>query len=396
LWSLDSGDVEAAQDFSELQDGSLEIVVLGFGGRKAGKISGVRRISGRKIDAILALAERRRPDIAFLPFGILEHRYFAVAPIVCRLAELGTLLIAAPCLEPWAAVPDASMDSTESALTGLGCQTAAPQIEDHQIVCAQGVTEASQSAKRQDLALQRYSHVRAVLASKSFDFRPSHPGPEAVDRPHAVALGARLASSATGTDRCLAAIAGAVCAAVVAVTELPSNSSANQRIQTVVAWGLRVARDGDAEEAQAAAVAALLGLMEGFLAWDCQRPLQLHGAEVAGVVGTTLASEGLWGNFSEEIRFRKIVDLTRAGGLQRPGECTIALCQALLGVNRPEGASRLQGAVNVLRRVASLLFVQAQLPNLVPPHTAQCGAFCAVVLENLNWVRVKARINDVV
>merc|ERR1712000_288722 len=97
-----------------------------------------------------------------------------------------------------------------------------------------------------------------------------------------------------------------------------------------------------------------------------------------------LAESNVWRKFPEEIRRRKIVELTRAGGLQRPGECAIALIQALLGINRPKGGSRLVAALSVLRQVSQILLVAATLPNLLDKSSEEVGTFTHIVLENIN------------
>merc|ERR1711920_841102 len=106
---------------------------------------------------------------------------------------------------------------------------------------------------------------------------------------------------------------------------------------------------------------------------------------------------GIWTRFSADVRKRKILALACAGGLGRPGECTIALCQALLGVNRPQGKSRLVGALTVLRQVAQILLAQASLPNLLDggAHGDEAAAFCSAALESMNLARLSELLSDV-
>lgn len=341
--------------------------------------------------------EKTEPaQIAFLSGTAFEQRYYSCVKTARALAERGTFTVVVQRTEMCKADEvSTSMDTIEVILQHFGCaiavsasSVATPFSQTCSFVCFHGLSDKV-PAPGPDLAHQLYLPIRRALAASRVDFRPLYPQPPPFGvakeaAPKSAADGARHAWLASGSSPAEAAAAAAVTAGIVAIASEGEVASV-YGIALTVSCAIAAMRDGTGGvEWQAAGVAAWIGMLHGLFAWDPRKPLIQHGAEVANVVGMVLLKEGIWKSFPEDIQRRKIRELICAGGLKRSGECTIALCQALMGENRPKGASRLVGALNVLKAVFNILMAQASLPNLLDPNSVEIKRLCGVVLESLD------------
>jgi len=358
----------------------------------------MRRLDGR-MGAAAVLESLQHTDFVCIPVGLLERWYYVAPSLVRALAQRGALLFVAE-------LPHCKSDSVVSAalLHCFGCNVhqdpnSSPFFfctdRDSCVPSGKDNDQANQSCLRDDLLDSCYVMLRQTLSRQALDFRPLHPSPDASDSPRAAAAAAFRGWRATGAAVCDAAVAAGMASGEAALATL---LSAGQRgpscIEEAVCKGVQGVLEAGGSENRAAAVGALLGLREGMYAWDACRPLENHGAQVASVLGIALVEVGVWRKFPEEIRRKKILELTRAGGLERPGECTIALIQALLGVSRPKGGSRLVAAMTVLRQVSQILLVAATLPNLLDRSSAEVKTFSNLVLENMDMSRLHGLLND--
>eukprot|EP00747_Dinoflagellata_sp_TGD_P003581 gnl/TRDRNA2_/TRDRNA2_109146_c0_seq1.p1 gnl/TRDRNA2_/TRDRNA2_109146_c0~~gnl/TRDRNA2_/TRDRNA2_109146_c0_seq1.p1 ORF type:complete len:481 (+),score=77.24 gnl/TRDRNA2_/TRDRNA2_109146_c0_seq1:191-1444(+) len=404
---MDAGDAEARADWSIVrQAGSshVEVFVVGFGGEQESSTASASSVQVHRRDGCAggtALLMGLAANIVYMPSKLLEAHYYVLGPPVRLWAERGALVVLSISAQQGGS---SSPPCAEAILRILGCRVAmhrtAVNLEGEEpmtVLCAQGILQGEDPcgpAGAAALPHQRYVTLRRALGALEVDFRPLLEESTRGSVP-AAAEAARRAWLAMDASEAVAAVAAGVTAGESALAMLPPDCDGNSRIQAAVSWGVRGSRQAGASESRAAAVGALLGLQEGLYTWDLLRPLDLHGISVADVVGTTLASEGVWSqSFSQDVRRRKISDLIRAGGLERPGECTIALCQALLGVNRPEEGKRLVAGISILRAVSQILLLQASKPNLLEEKGTEVIEFCNTVLESLNMVRLKARLRQ--
>lgn len=350
------------------------------------------------------LLEMQLPHLIHVPSSVIGNWYHSWAPFLADLVHQGVFLFLSEENETISQVPDTTV--AEDILRLLGCNIlvpcfTTPDALTKYVCCAQGTVSKDppffiSSGKDADVADRVYVHARRQLTAKGLDFRPEYPHPGASVEPQAAAEAAYRAWNSMGCSRDGSAVAAGLTAGEVAISVMARTGTAhpNSLIQAAVSWGVRCTRKAGGAEHYAAAVGSLLGLREGLFAWDPRCPLDRHGAQVAEVVGMTLAGEDVWVDFSSGVRRQKIMEVTSAGGLRRPGECTIALCQALMGMNRPPGGKRAVAALQVLRQVSQILLAEAMRPNLLDPASIEAKNFWGVVQESLNLPRLQKMLDD--
>lgn len=407
-----SGVEEVAAELVALQQAAsqeVHVTVAGFGpphesfvpnaAGGSAKDFRVRQLDARQSESI-TVCTNDRLDVAYVPAGLLERWYYAWTPVVLAIAGQGGLVVVPG--SP-AASSGFARASTEAILKSFGCQVL--DTGGHDFSCVSGGRGGTLACLH-----RTYQPLRQLFATLGLDFRPAFPVPvggreagHADAQTSSVADAARLACLATGGKSEDAATAAAVAAAEAAAAALAVGSNAVAGAppgsppiapRVVATAALRAARAAGGSEARAVAVAALLGLREGLFSWTPGQPLERHAAEVAGAVCEALALEGAWERLPADDRERRLKCLVRTGGLGRPGEIALALCQALLGVGRPRGGSRLLAALSALRRSARALLAAASLPNLLEESGAEADAFSATVLGGLDMVRLSSLLRD--
>jgi len=379
------------------------------------------RFDGRSEEAVKTLC-KNPPHAAVVSAGLLESWYYRWAPQLRLLADRGTVVILTDREQSGGSNSSSSSNRKnrasgskrkaigETILRSLGCniigvEPSGGRTSEDSVSCALASIRNEPGSRAalapavavsdddfKELPHQQYFHLRRLLAALGVDFRPLYPAPGGLNEAAAAAEAARLAWVVAGSAEEVAGVAAGVAAgehAAAVAVEQGGRCDWSGSIQAAVSSGVMGVLAAGGADYQAVAVGTLLGLKEGLYTWNPSLPLELHGAQVADVVFLTLVSDKVWvKEFAEHARRRKIESLVCVGGLKRPGECTIALCQALLGVGRPRDGSRLGAAFGVLRNVAKLLLAEASLPNLLDSNGAEAAAFGNAVMESMNQVRL--------
>lgn len=394
-WS--DGQAETQENYRELLDNHDGLVLVSIAclskPRKKGSVtsdrSEIRIFDGRLAPTATTLLSRHA-DAVLIPCSALLPWYYLWANVFCDTAFLESMVV----VTTTSSLED---EIGRSVLNAFGCNILATISGMPSMIVAKGrnnnhssgESAADTEGNMQDRA---YLPLRQKLATIGVDFRPLYPTPRNVEVPSAASEAASRAWRSAGGSPLQVAVAAGVTAAEVVLVAMRADGcrGSNQHIQAAVRWSVRgVLKAGGAEYA-AAAVGALLGMREGFFSWQRGCNLERHGVHVSNVVCATLAAEGTWSTLSSAIRDRKLTSLCRAGGIGRPGECTIALCQTLLGANRRRGQARLGAATAVLRMVSVLLLAEASLPNMLDVRSVEVAEFSAALFASLDWTLLSA------
>eukprot|EP00927_Polykrikos_kofoidii_P031170 TRINITY_DN26832_c1_g1_i1.p1 TRINITY_DN26832_c1_g1~~TRINITY_DN26832_c1_g1_i1.p1 ORF type:complete len:853 (-),score=157.97 TRINITY_DN26832_c1_g1_i1:405-2648(-) len=167
---------------------------------------------------------------------------------------------------------------------------------------------------------------------------------------------------------------------------------------SVIGDGARGGETDSCEDATAAAVGTLLGMKEGIFSYE-GKSLEVFAAELCDwiVAGLVRLEPPLFARLSQQARRQRLQDLVRVGGLERPGECVIALCQGVAGVRNSGGEvdkeQRFRAVRLVLQRVAALVIGEAFKPNLVSPSGPVVQGFLTAADEFLNLAKVRGVVN---